>query len=56
MAYEFEPTEHKKELDRRYDNYTNGAGETCTREEIVGLVGKFLLKNKRNRRHYSIAE
>jgi hypothetical protein len=36
----------KKELDRRYDDYMNGVGETYTREETVAMTEKALAQRK----------
>jgi hypothetical protein len=40
--------EQKKELDRRYDDYMNGVGETYTWEETVAMAEQALAKRKSN--------
>jgi putative addiction module component (TIGR02574 family) len=47
IADEFELTaEQKKELDRRYDDYMNGVGETYTWEETVAMARQALADRK----------
>jgi len=50
IADEFELTaEQKKELDRRYDDYMNGVGETYTWEETVAMAEQALAERKNNK-------
>jgi hypothetical protein len=39
--------EQEKELDRRYDNYIDGIGETYTWEETVAMTEKALADRKK---------
>ena len=48
IADEFELTaEQKKELDRRYDDYMKGIGETYTWEETVAMAEQALAERKK---------
>lgn len=40
--------EQKKELDRRYDDYMNGVGETYTWEETIAMARQALADRRNN--------